>query len=1003
MKKYWKSIEERNQAQDTSIEASQTHSKNLFEEMVGAMPSGNAINRRDFLKVSGFSLSAAALASCQGPVNKAIPFIIKPEEVTSGVANYYASSYIDGGDYCSIVVKTREGRPIKIEGNTLSGISRGGTSARVQASVLSLYDTARLQRPMHKNNPATWDQIDGNVIPLLQSFNKQGRKMAILSSSVVSPSTRNILEDFQKKYPTTRIVHYDAISSSAILMANQQCFNRQVIPGYRFDKADVIVSFGADFLGTWISPVAFTRQYVQNRKLDGKKKTMSRHIQFETGMSVTGSNADKRVAIRPSDEGVLLVNLYHTLLKEADREGGEFYPAHVDVTSVAVELWANRGKSLVLSSSNNVNIQTLVNAINTLLGNYGTTIDLNRPLNYKQGIDFEMERLVKDMNEGIIDALILYDVNPAYDYPESDKFVIGLKKLKLSISISCMPNETTALCHYVCPDHHYLESWNDAEPQKGFFSLCQPTIHPLFNTRSAQESLLKWMGVETKFEDYIQAFWKEYIFPQQNNFKDEEFGFRKFWVKSLQDGIFESNDPGAVSGQNEFDSQPVSNAIKELTAQKAANGKIEIQLYETIALGDGKNANNPWLQELPDPITKVCWDNYACVPPALAQEMDLENGDVINVSDGSKNFSIPVLLQPGQATNTVSIALGYGRTNAGKVGNNIGVNIASMGTVRNGTIQYYSDNIDITKSDERQDLALTQTHHSMEGRAIVRETTLDEYIINPSTGNEVHKKFTEEAVTLYKEPIKMGYHWSLSIDLNSCTGCGNCIIACQAENNVPVIGKEEVRKRRIMHWMRIDRYYSDSPENPQVYHQPVMCQHCDNAPCENVCPVAATSHSDDGLNHMTYNRCIGTRYCMNNCPYKVRRFNWFQFFQNKQFDYYTNSDLGRMVLNPDVVVRSRGVAEKCSLCIQRIQEKKQQAKLENRLLVDDEIKPACLESCPADALVFGNRNDENSKISERFRDERNYGLLEEIHALPSVGYLVKVRNQPHEEINNDNV
>lgn len=1003
MKKYWKSIEERFQKRGSPGGESQPHSESSFEEMVEALTSGKRVSRRDFLKVYGFSLSAATLASCQGPVNKAIPFIIKPEEVTSGVANYYASSYIDGGDYCSIVVKTREGRPIKIEGNTLSGITGGGTWARVQASVLSLYDKARLQRPVHKNNPATWDQIDGNVFPLLQSFSKQGRKMAILSSSVVSPSTRNILEDFQKKYPTTRIVYYDAVSSSAILMANQQCFNKQVIPGYRFDKADVIVSFGADFLGTWISPVAFTRQYVQNRKLDGKK-TMSRHIQFETGMSLTGSNADKRVAIRPSDEGVLLVNLYHAIQKKAGREGGELYPTHADVTSVAAELCANRGRSLVLSSSNDVNIQILVNAINTVLGNYGTTIDLNRPLNYRQGIDAEMERLVKDMNEGIIDAMILYNVNPAYDYPESDKFVKGLKKIKLSISLSCMPNETAALCHYVCPDHHYLESWNDAEPQKGFFSLCQPTIHPLFDTRSAQESLLKWMGVEMKFEDYIQAYWKEHIFPLQNKFSDKESGFRKFWVKSLQDGVFEINhDHGAVSRQPQFDSRPVSEAIKDLTEQKAVNGKIELQLYETVAIGDGKNANNPWLQELPDPITKVCWDNYACVPPALAQEMDLENGDVITVSDGSKNVSIPVLLQPGQATNTVSIALGYGRTHAGKVGNDVGVNIAAMGTVRNGTIQYNRDNINITKRDEHKDLALTQTHHSMEGRAIVRETTLDEYIKKPSAGNEVHKKFTEKAVTLYKEPIKMGYHWSLSIDLNSCTGCGNCIIACQAENNVPVIGKEEVRKRRIMHWMRIDRYYSDSLENPRVYHQPVMCMHCDNAPCENVCPVAATSHSDDGLNHMTYNRCIGTRYCMNNCPYKVRRFNWFEFFGNDEFDYYTNSDLGRMVLNPDVVVRSRGVAEKCSLCIQRIQEKKQQAKLENRRLVDDEIKPACLESCPGDALVFGNRNDENSKISEKFRDERNYGLLEEIHALPSVGYLVKVRNQPHEEINNDKV
>jgi Fe-S-cluster-containing dehydrogenase component/anaerobic selenocysteine-containing dehydrogenase len=1002
MEKYWKSIEEKFQEQSTPSGEIKPHSESLYEEMVDALTSENSVNRRDFLKVSGFSLTAATLASCQGPVNKAIPFIVKPEEVTSGVANYYASSYIDGGNYCSIVVKTREGRPIKIEGNNLSGISKGGTSARVQASVLSLYDTARLQKPLHKNNPATWEQIDGNVTPLLQSFSTQGRKMVILTSSVVSPSTRKVLKDFQDKYPTTRIVHYDAISSSAILMANKQCFDQQVIPGYCFDKAMVIVSFGADFLGTWISPETFTRQYVQNRKLNGKK-TMSRHIQFETGMSLTGSNADKRVPMRPSEEGVLLANLYLTLQKRTGKQVEDIYPEDSNINAVAAELWANKGKSLVLSSSNDVNIQILVNAINTELNNYGTTIELDKPLNYRQGIDSEMERLVKDMNEGVVDAMILYNVNPVYDYPDSNNFVNGLKKLKLSISLSSTPNETASLCHYVCPDHHYLESWNDAEPQKGFYSLCQPTIHPLFDTRLAQESLLKWIGVEMKFEDYIQAYWQGYVFPLHHKFKDKEFNFKKFWIKSLQDGVFEINLGDTTSTLPELNGKAVSVAQMQLTAKKANNGKYELQLYENIAIGNGKNANNPWLQELPDPITKVCWDNYASLPLALAQEMDLENGNMVSVTGGSKKISLPVLVQPGQATNTVSIALGYGRTHAGKVGNNVGVNAAAMEIIKNGTIQYWYDNISITKLDEHHDLALTQTHHSMEGRAIVRETTLDEYIKNPSAGNEIHRKFTDEAVTLYKKPGKTGYHWSLSIDLNSCTGCGNCIIACQAENNVPVIGQEEVRKRRIMHWMRIDRYYSDPPENPKVYHQPVMCQHCDNAPCENVCPVAATSHSDDGLNHMTYNRCIGTRYCMNNCPYKVRRFNWFQFFENKQFDYYTNSDLGRMVLNPDVVVRSRGVAEKCSMCIQRIQGKKQQAKLENRRLVDNEIKPACLDSCPAEALVFGNRNDENSNISEKFRDERNYGLLEEIHALPSVGYLVKVRNQPNEKIDNEKV
>ena len=994
MKKYWKSIEEKDQDYISEKEKIKNDSQELnIVNMIEDVTLNVKASRRDFLKFCGYSMTAATFAaSCEAPVNKSIPFLIKPEEVVSGIANYYASSFIDGNDYCSIVVKTREGRPIKIEGNELSSITRGGTSARIQASVLSLYDSERLKGPLLKKENITWMEIDNNIKSLLKSFNENGRKIVILSSSIISPSTKSVYQDFIKTYPNTQIVYYDSISSSAILLGNKKCFDQQIIPNYRFDKAEMIVSFGADFLGTWLSPIEYTKQYVQNRKLENKKN-MSRHIQFESGMSLTGSNADERIPIKPSDEGTILINLYNKLAK---KKGVQVHninlqiPA-VELDSLSNELLEKSGKSLLISNSNNVYNQILINIINELLGNYGNTIDLNTPLYLKQAIDSEMEALVSEMEKGNIDALIINNVNPVYDYHDSERFRKSMSELKLSISLSSNMDETAELVDYICPNNHYLESWNDAEPKKNFFSLTQPTINKLFNTRASQESLLRWIDQDIDYYNYIQQYWKDHLFPLQNGQDNPYLEFRSFWNKSLQDGVFEVPSSPESEIQFMLNSIDIQEAIYSIAnEEKTIIGDIEVQLCENLAIGNGKHANNPWLQEMPDPISKVCWDNYASISMADALKYELENGDTfVLLSSSNKSIEMPTLIQPGQAEGTVSIELGYGRTKAGKVGNEVGKNVFPFVHFKNGCTQFSSKGNKIIKTNRKEVLAMTQTHHSMEGRDIVKETTLKEYLINPSSGNKRHEKLTP----LYKEQVHDGYHWGLSVDLNACTGCGNCIIACQAENNVAVIGKDEVSKRRIMHWMRIDRYYSESIENPQVYHQPVMCQHCDKAPCENVCPVSATMHSNDGLNHMTYNRCVGTRYCMNNCPFKVRRFNWYSYTRNDKFDFHMNSDLGRMVLNPDVVVRTVGVAEKCSLCVQRIQEGIGQAKLENRLLIDGDIKPACVQSCPADAIIFGNLNDKKSKLYENRLDVRNYHLLEELSVLPSVGYLTQVRNK----------
>jgi molybdopterin-containing oxidoreductase family iron-sulfur binding subunit len=563
-----------------------------------------------------------------------------------------------------------------------------------------------------------------------------------------------------------------------------------------------------------------------------------------------------------------------------------------------------------------------------------------------------------------------------YDHPGKETIRNAIQKLELSLSFAYSPDESSDLVEYVAPDHHYLESWNDAEPIDGSYSLAQPCIHPIFNTRQAQESLLKWMGEDSDYRSFIENYWKNHVY------KENLQSFHSFWTGCLQKGVFESGDR-----KNQQDIEWKGDDSIFSGADSSDQG-LELTLYQTVALGNGRDANNPWLQEMPDPITKACWDNYLTISPSMAEERGLENEDLVLLS----GVEVPVFVQPGQAEGTVSLALGYGREKTGKVANGVGVNAFPFVHINGQDRMYWKGGIDLQKTNKKYDLALTQTHNSMEGRPIVRETTLAEYLENPSAGNEFHIETEEHKVTLYNEVKFDGHHWGLAINQNSCTSCGACIIACQAENNIPVIGKVEVRKRRILHWIRIDRYYSEEPDSPVVFHQPVMCQHCDNAPCENVCPVSATMHSNEGINQIAYNRCIGTKYCINNCPYRVRRFNWFKYANNDEFDYTQNSDLAKLVLNPDVVVRERGVVEKCSFCVQRIQEKKLEAKLENRQLEDCEIQPACVQTCPSEALVFGDLNNPESKVSKLFKNERNYHLLEELHTLPTVGYLTKVRN-----------
>ncbi len=976
-KKYWKSISEYKNGEiemtpEFSVEGlSEGEVKNKMVEN----PS-----RRNFLKTLGFGVGYAALAaSCDMPIRNAIPFMDYPDHIKAGIPAYYASTYFDGSEYCSVLVKQRDGRPIKIEGNDKSLVTKGGTSARVQASVMSLYDQSRLQAPQKAGATTDWPTVDKEIAAKLQQLSGSDKKIVILSGTELSPSTKQLFQEFAAKYQGTEVIYYDAVSLFALRKSHELTFGQAILPTYDFSKAKVVVSFGADFLGTWLSPVEFSKQFAQNRKVSKVKGKMSKHIHFEGNLSLTGSNADVRIPIKPSQEKTVVSALYNEFATNAGLPLVSAEKSPVDVKKIAKELLQHKGASLVVSGSNDVTVQVMINGINQALGNYGTSLNLQVPSNYAQGNDEHFSKLIGEMNGSKVGALFLINANPIYNSALSKEFESGLAKVDLSVAFVESEDETSSLAKYTLPVNHYLESWGDASPKAGSYSLVQPTINPLFNTRQLQESLMKWAGIEGTYYEYIKKYWQEKLFTVGKYLTSDDF-----WNHSLQDGVYEIK-PETVS-EIIFKPEAIEEAAKESSEKKTG---IEAIFYQKVGIADGKHANNPWLQELPDPITKATWDNYITIPVKYAEENGIKTGDFLNIN---KKFDLPVIVQPGQTNGTVGIALGYGRKKAGTVAEEVGQNASELTVYRDGSEQYWIDSVALTPTGRHERLGLTQEFADMQGREIVRETTLSEYLKDDKSGNEFHFKVKKHHTTMYPEPDFPGHHWGLSIDMNSCTGCSACVIACQAENNIAVIGKEEVANRRIMHWIRLDRYYEGDPENPSVLQQPVMCQHCDNAPCENVCPVAATPHSNEGLNQMAYNRCIGTRYCMNNCPYRVRRFNWYEYTNSDKFNYNQSNDLGRMQLNPDVVVRSRGVVEKCSLCVQRIQDGKLTAKKENRQLRDGEIKTACMQACASDAIEFGDLNNKESKVFKAMSDNRNYNLLEELHTLPSVGYLTKVRN-----------
>ena len=994
--RYWKSLEERDAPASTGSEFSEE------------LPRGaKMLRRRDFLQVAGFSAAAALATGCnRAPVQKAIPMLVQPEETVPGTSLYYATTCGGCSAGCGVLAKVRDGRPVKLEGNPQHSLSRGGLCAVGQAALLGLYDSQRLTAPLREGKSATWEQVDREVIASLGELRSRHGKIRLLSGTVTSPTERSVIRRFLASFPDAKHVEYDAISCSAILDSYKRTHGERMLPRYRFDRAEVIVSIGADFLGTWVSPVEFTAAYRDGRKLDGSKSRMSWHVQFESRMTLTGSKADERYAISPQERDALLRQLIRRVevlsagRGQVSREPELTVPAAF-LDKLAARLWESRGRSLVVSDSADIAEQVLVNRLSHLLGNYGNTIEIDRPSFQVSGSDADLAALLLEMQQDKVDALLIAGVNPAFEIPGAAD---AIKRVPLIVAFSQRGDETAALARYVVPEPHFLERWNDSESAANFISATQPVIRRFGRTRTLGETLSTWLGSPVADYENMRERWRTEVFPRQKIAS----GFDAFWDRSIHDG-FANLDP-TDAPPKKFDTRVAESSAQPVSVPPSS---FTLILYPTVSMRAGSEAYNPWLHELPDPITKVTWDNYACISPATAAKLGIGEGDIVRVGNERISLELPAYIQPGQNDNVIAVALGYGsvltRRFAGigpqwidvlpSVGADgyVGKNAASFLHFANGTWRTESF-VALAKTGARQTLASTQTHHTLsvpeklaklnpEPRPIIQETTLAAYTGDPSSGVHEH----DELEDLWaQDHLYKGSRWAMVVDLEACTGCSACVIACQAENNIPVVGKDEVRRNREMYWIRIDRYYSERPDGRvDLAYQPMMCQQCENAPCETVCPVLATVHSEEGLSQQVYNRCVGTRYCANNCPYKGRRFNWFNYAHDDKFQ--------NLVLNPDVTVRSRGVMEKCSFCVQRIQAAKIDAKRRGVSVADGDIQTACQQSCPARAIFFGDLNDPNSEVSRKMRDPRRYRVLSELNVRPSVGYLTVVRNRDEKQ------
>ncbi len=1063
-RKYWQSLEEK---QDLGLTDWNRPEFAQSEKEMRDSASSQGTSRRDFLKFMGAS-AVMATAACRRPTEQIVPAVKRPPEVMPGLPTFYSTTSPNG---TGLIVRTRDGRPIKIAGNPDHPLTGGGVTASEVASIMDLYDPDRLRKPVvfettKSGKRRKKNSSDSEITSAAAEKLAEG-DYVLFTGPIDGPSSRALVQDFLRKYPGGRHVEYRADPTMRQIAEGQrESYGQELVPSYRFDRAELIVSIDGDFLGTMIQPAFFTSAFAKNRDLRKNKKKLNRLIAFESMFTLTGSNADERHGIRPGDQALIALAIASYLVVEQRRsnlsgngqvtgllrqyrpeaitsalkhESGLYRKGFFEqvVASVAEELWAARGKSLVIGGSPlaatgaNAAGQIAINLLNSILDNDGKTVAHGQPLGISAGqSDRDIQAVLGEIGTRY-KTVIIAGANPVYHLPASANAQAALEKADYVLALSDRLDESALLSDAALPVSHYLESWGDSELIAGVHGIRQPVIRPLYNTLSFEDRLIQLaggsLGGQSSFHDYVKANWRKLAGGKN---------FRKFWVSALQAGYYAPGRSALKAARPARNFRAAS--VAKLPgfsgeASAADSKKLVLGLYYNVQVLDGTGANNAYRQELPEPVTKIVWDNYVAILPATARRLKLKQGAMVDVKTaGGATLRLPVHLQPGLHPEAACIALGYGRTAAGKTGDGVGQNAVALVETGSDSFAFAGQTVELAKTGDRYMLASTQT--------IYRKGYNDQDDYNaPFTPDKVHDvpyngssqytaanwttgerferpivretNFTEFKTGKYElDPPGVVYpegkglmkpwdyksnRWHMTIDLNNCTGCGACVTSCNSENNIPMVGRDQVSKGREMHWMRIDRYFSGEEDQPLVSHQPMLCQQCENAPCENVCPVTATTHNSEGLNVMTYNRCVGTRYCANNCPYKVRRFNWYENWNYMEGLQRSLRDPQQLAMNPDVTVRTRGVMEKCTFCIQRIAVARQESRARgDKYVADGSFQTACQEVCPSGAILFGNINDPKSAVSlaKKTEAKRTYQVLDFLAVKPSITYLARVRN-----------
>jgi len=1009
---YWRSFEALHNDPDVIEAKNHEFKEGVTDDFSPASLSG--LSRRKFLALIGASAALAGTA-CTDYRDKGeiVPYNIKPEEITVGKPNYYASTCTSCANACGILIKTREGRPIKVDGNPDHPVNKGKICAKGQASILNLYDPERLKNPLMQRdgifNSISWKNADSDILAVLTfSGNKE---IAILSHTITSPTAQKVLEDFKAKFPTAKVYSYELFDDSIKNSAWRKTSGSGNYPLVKWNEAKIILSLESDFLGTEGSKVETARLFSEGRSANNK--SFNRLYAVDSSLTITGINADYRLRLRPEAQYEFVMSLINELGKRGalnlslNTSGFSLssfavkYNLKIEVINHLVsDLASNKGKAIIdAGNSLPENVHIAVNLLNAALGNSSMfKVDSVKHNVVSRSSIKDLESLVLNMQTGNVELIIHMDCNPVYHFAKNLGYKDALSKVGLVVSLSERENETTHLSNYVLPINHNFESWGDAKTRTAVISLQQPVIAPINDTRQKEAILLTWIGgksesfTETLYHEFLMKNWENSIYPTLNSKLD----FKRFWLGALHDGIVLTNETTTMPGIS-------TNATKLLDGSVANVKGYTIVIKENYSLADGRFAHNGWLQELPHPVSKIMWDNYAAVSEKTCKDLGLKNNDVIEIGIDDRKLSLPVFMQAGSADEVITIESGFGKSYSGTIADNVGFNVNSLlSKVSNFSSWIYSG-ASIKKTGDTYELASSQEHHAFDdattqelhkSRNIIQEGTVAGYIKNP---HFIKDKHHGELASVYDPHPYNDLKWGMSIDLNKCTGCSDCVVACNVENNIPIVGKDQVLKSREMQWLRIDRYYSGSADEPSVSIQPMLCQHCDQAPCENVCPVVATTHSPDGLNQMVYNRCVGTRYCSNNCPFKVRRFNFFNFRDHFR-DSYQESPVLALMHNPEVTVRSRGVMEKCTFCVQRISEARADATHDKRTLKGSDVTTACQDSCGTNAIHFGDINDKDLEFYKYRNHELGYYVLEELNIHPNVTYIAKLRNIHSEEV-----